>query len=204
MSNTTEAGIAPADEPYRPAQCPDSFPAKVTALLHERFQSLRGDPDRGLVFLPCELIEHNGDKLRQIVLHHIQQWNLGRDFADWVTCCNHFLNTLVDRIVPGYPREEAGQITRELGYEDSLIDAAELFHLWVIEGPEQLAEELPFHRAGLNVVWTNDLTPYRTRKVCILNGAHTSSVLAAFHGGLNTVQEMVEDPLFGRFVRGLR
>lgn len=200
ISNTTEAGIAFVEKAHRPGYCPESFPAKVTALLHERFQARHGDPASGLIFLPCELIERNGAALRELVLRHAENWNLGRPFADWVTGCNHFLNTLVDRIVPGYPREEAPQLTRELGYEDALLVAAELFHLWVIEGPPHLAEELPFHRAGLNVIWTNDLAPYRTRKVRILNGAHTASALAAFHGGLNLIREMMEDPAFGPFV----
>lgn len=200
VSNTTEAGISLVDEPLRPGRSPESFPAKIAALLYERFQAVRGDPARGLVFLPCELIDRNGATLRQYVQCQAERWNLGGDFAAWVTGSNHFLNTLVDRIVTGHPGDEAPQLTCELGYADALLDTAELFHLWVIEGPQRLAEELPFHRAGLNVVWTHDLTPYRTRKVRILNGAHTATVLAAFHGGLNTVREMVEDPVFGRFV----
>lgn len=201
ISNTTEAGIAFAEEARRPGECPESFPAKVTALLHERFEARRREPAPGLVFLPCELIEHNGTALRELVLRHAENWGLDRSFTEWVTGSNHFLNTLVDRIVPGYPRDEAPQLSRELGYEDALLDAAEWFHLWVIEGSSNLAEEMPFQRAGLNVVWTNDLAPYRTRKVRILNGAHTASVLAAYQGGLNLVREMMEDPLFGQFVR---
>jgi len=201
ISNTTEAGIAFVEESHRTGQCPESFPAKVTALLHERFLARHGDPAAGLIFLPCELIECNGTTLRELVLRHAENWNLGRPFADWVRDCNHFLNTLVDRIVPGYPRDEASQFARELGYEDALLVAAEWFHLWVIEGPPHLAEELPFNRAGLNAVWTNVLAPYRTRKVRILNGAHTASALAAFHSGLNLVREMVDDAVFGPFVR---
>ncbi|MBM3888977.1 MAG: tagaturonate reductase [Verrucomicrobia bacterium] len=201
VSNTTEAGITFVSEPHRPGQCPESFPAKVTALLFERFQAVKGDAAQGLIFLPCELIEHNGDALRRCVLQHTEAWGLSREFTDWVKNSNHFLNTLVDRIVPGYPHDEAEQLARELGYEDKLLDAGEVFHLWVIEGPRHLAEGIPFHRAGLDVIWTNDLAPYRTRKVRILNGAHTASVLAAFHAGLNTVREMVEDPVFGAFVR---
>jgi tagaturonate reductase len=201
VSNTTEAGISLVNEPLPAGQAPASFPAQVAALLYERFQAFRGDPARGLVFLPCELIDRNGATLRQYVLEHAQRWKLGSNFAAWVSGSQRFLNTLVDRIVPGRPGEEAGQFAADLGYEDALLDTGEVFHLWVIEGPPALAEELPFHGAGLNVVWTNDLTPYRTRKVRILNGAHTASVLAAFHGGLNTVRELVTDSVFGRFVR---
>ena len=172
----------------------------MASLLYERFQFFHADPAKGLIFLPCELIERNGDNLQRIVLHHAQAWDLGREFCEWVQSSNYFLNTLVDRIVSGYPRDEAAALTEVLGYEDALLDAGEIFHLWVIEGPQGLAEEFPLHKAGLNCVWTDDLTPYRTRKVRILNGAHTVSVLAAFQAGLDTVREMVEDPLFGRFL----
>jgi tagaturonate reductase len=113
------------------------------------------------------------------------------------------LNTLVDRIVPGYPRDEIEAMRTELGYEDRLICAAEIFHLLVIEGPAALQTELPFHQAGLQVVWTDDMQPYRTRKVGILNGAHTASVLAAFLGGVDTVGDMMSDPDFGPFVHQL-
>jgi tagaturonate reductase len=201
VSNTTEAGIAYVPEPFAHGVCPESFPAKVTALLYERYCAVHGDMKKGLIFLPCELIDRNGDNLRKIVLEHAQNWALPGDFAHWIKGANYFLNTLVDRIVPGYPRAEAETLRSELGYDDKLIVAAEYFHLWVIEGPKHLADELPFTKAGLNVVWTDDLTPYRTRKVRVLNGAHTASVLTAYLAGLDTVRDMVEDPVFGAFVR---
>lgn len=201
VSNTTEAGIAYVPEAFAHGVCPESFPAKIAALLYERYVAVHGDPKKGLVFLPCELIDRNGDNLRKIVLEHAQNWALPGAFAAWVREANYFLNTLVDRIVPGYPRAEADSLRSELGYDDKLIVAAEYFHLWVIEGPKHLADELPFTKAGLNVVWTDDLTPYRTRKVRVLNGAHTSSVLGAYLAGLDTVRDMVEDPVFGQFVQ---
>jgi tagaturonate reductase len=201
VSNTTEAGIAYVEEAHKPGVCPESFPAKIAALLLERFDAVKGDAKRGLVFLPCELIDRNGENLRKTVLQHAQAWKLPAAFVQWVETANYFCNTLVDRIVPGYPRDEAARIAGELGYEDRMLVAAEYFHLWVIEGPKHLAEEIPFHKAGLNVIWTDDMTPYRTRKVRLLNGAHTSSVLAAFEAGCNTVREMVEDPICGAFIR---
>lgn len=201
LSNTTEAGIAYAAEAFTPERCPESFPAKVAALLYLRWQAFGAEASApGLVFLPCELIEKNGANLRAAVLRHAEAWNLPPAFAAWVGEANHFLNTLVDQIVPGYPKTEAAALRVKLGYEDKLIVAAELFHLWVIEGPAHLADELPFAKAGLNVVWTDDLTPYRSRKVRVLNGAHTSSVLAAFGAGATTVGEMMDDPLLGAFV----
>lgn len=201
FSNTTEAGIAYVKEPYTPGTCPASFPAKVTSLLYERFQAVQGDATKGLVFIPCELIEHNGAKLKQYVLQYAAVWQLGEAFTAWIESANAFLSTLVDRIVPGFPRAEATHLTSELGYADGLIDTGEVFHLWVIEGPARFADELPLHKAGLNVIWTDDMTPYRTRKVRILNGAHTASVLASYLGGVDTVREMMDDPLFGRFIR---
>lgn len=201
LSNTTEAGITYVEEAFDPARCPESFPAKVATLLYDRYQHFKGDFNKGLVFLPCELIEKNGDKLRQTVLKQIEAWKLPVEFSAWVANANFFCNTLVDRIVPGYPREEASSLCAELGYEDKLLVAGEFFHLWVIEGPARLSDEIPFHKIGLNVIWTDDMTPYRTRKVRVLNGAHTASVLAAYTSGIDTVREMVENPVCGPFLR---
>jgi tagaturonate reductase len=200
ISNTTEAGIAYADEALVDGRCPDSFPAKVTALLLARFKALGGTPQSGLVFLPCELIEANGSKLQKFVLQYAQQWALPAEFIAWVKAHNVFCNTLVDRIVPGFPAAEATVLYERFGYEDPLLVAAEPFLLWVIEGPSALAEEFPLHRAGLDVVWTDDLQPYRTRKVRILNGAHTASSLAAFNAGLDTVRAMTEDPVVSKYL----
>ena len=193
VSNTTEAGIAYAEEAYTPGQCQVSFPAKVTALLLARFKALGGSAQTGLVFLPCELIEANGTKLKKYVLQYAKAWALPADFVAWVETHNVFCNTLVDRIVPGFPAAEAQAIYQKLGYEDPLLVAAEPFLLWVIEGPAAIAKELPLREAGLDVVWTDDLQPYRTRKVRILNGAHTASSLAAFAAGLDSVKSMTED-----------
>ncbi|AWK89770.1 tagaturonate reductase [Azospirillum thermophilum] len=200
VSNTTEAGIADVEEAYTPQSCQESFPAKVAALLHARYTALGGTPESGLVFLPCELIEANGANLKRIVLAHARRWGLEAGFIAWVERHNHFLNTLVDRIVPGYPRDEAAALFGRWGYEDQLTVAGEPFHVWVIEGPAALAEELPLHKAGLNVVWTDDLQPYRTRKVRILNGAHTASALAAYVAGIDTVKGMMDDPTVAAYL----
>jgi len=201
VSNTTEAGIAYTEEPLPTGHCPRSFPAKVTAWLWERFRCLGEDPRRGLVFLPCELIDKNGETLRRYILQHAAAWGLPPAFSRWVSDRNQFLNTLVDRIVPGYPHEEAASITAQLGFEDRLLTTGEIFHVWIIEGDRRLAEELPFTQAGLNVVWTSDLAPYRTRKVRILNGAHTMTALPAFLAGLETVRACVEDRQFGAYLQ---
>ena len=201
FSNTTEAGIAYLDEARPVTACPASFPAKVCAYLYERFTHFNGAHDKGMVILCCELIEKNAATLKEIVLKLAAQWELEAGFADWLNNSCFFVNTLVDRIVPGYPREKAEAICNELGYTDQLLDTSELFHLWVVEGPAHLADELPFHKLGLNVVWTDDMTPYRTRKVRMLNGAHTSCTLGAFLAGLDTVGEMMSDEIFAGSVR---
>jgi tagaturonate reductase len=201
ISNTTEAGIAYVEEPRPIENCPASFPAKVAAFLAKRFEHLEGDPSKGLVFLPCELIDRNGEQLRSCVLRHAAAWGLDPGFVRWVERHNRFLNTLVDRIVPGYPHDEVRDLTAELGYEDRLLTTGEIFHIWVIEGDAEVAAELPLTQAGLNVVWTSDLQPFRTRKVRILNGAHTMMALAAFLAGLDTVRQCVEDPVLGAYVR---
>lgn len=185
VSNTTEAGITYRAEDRLTDAPAVSFPAKLTALLYRRFQN--GLP--GFVLLPCELIERNGDKLKEIVLRYAADWNLGEAFVRWINEENYFCTTLVDRIVTGYPREEK----IDLGYEDNMVNTSEYFHLWVIEGDKTLAAQIPFHEIGLNVLWTDDLEPYRTRKVRILNGAHTSMVPYALLRGFETVKSCMDD-----------
>ncbi len=202
VSNTTEAGIAYGAEAHTPERVQQRFPAKVCAFLFDRYRAFGGADDRGLVFLPCELIDHNGRTLKRHVVRHARDWKLDDAFLRWLDEANTFCDTLVDRIVPGYPADEATEICADLGYDDRLICVGEHFHLWVIEGPAWLADELPLAKAGYNVLVTNDLQPYRTRKVMVLNGAHTAGVLAAFHAGLDTVEQMMADPRAGAFVRG--
>lgn len=196
VSNTTEAGIVfdPAcgadDAP------PGSFPAKLTAFLRERHRL--GLP--GFIILSCELIDHNGDELKRCVNRYIEQWDLGEDFARWVESENLFCSTLVDRIVTGYPRAEAEALWRELGYRDDLLDTGEVFGFWVIEGPRSIKEELPFERAGLPILVADDHTPYKQRKVRILNGAHTAMVPGAYLAGQNIVRGCMEDEVVRGFL----
>jgi tagaturonate reductase len=199
VSNTTEAGIAYTKLPF-PEECPATFPAKVTAFLYERFKKFNGDANKGMIILACELIENNGSTLKKYVLQHAEDWKLDANFINWIEKENYFCNTLVDRIVPGYPKDEIDEITQKLGYEDKVIVAAEIFHLWVIQGDERIKDELPFAKAGLNVVWTDDIQQYRTLKVRILNGAHTTLTIPSFLAGNNTVKESVDDNILGKFI----
>lgn len=201
ISNTTESGIEYVKQPFPKDQCPSSYPAKVAVLLCERFKAFKGDPSKGLILIPCELIEQNGDALMKAVLQHAVDWNCSDEFIAWLGGFNHFCNTLVDRIVPGYPKDEAKDLCASFGYQDNLVVACEVFHKWVIQGDPVVQKELPFETIGLNVVWTNDITPHRTLKVRILNGAHTTFTIPAFLSGKEFVRESMEDPFTGRFIQ---
>jgi len=201
ISNTTEAGITfdPQDRSFE--RLPSTFPGKLTALLYHRFQTFSGDGSKGLIMIPCELIDKNGIQLKEAILKYANLWDLSKDFSDWVEKHNVFCNTLVDRIVPGFPKDNIKGVQKELGFEDNLVVMAEPFHLWVIEGSENLEEIFPAVEAGLQVKFVKDQSPYRTRKVRILNGAHTALVPVAYLHGLRTVRESVEDKTIGEFIK---
>ncbi|WP_052130205.1 tagaturonate reductase [Ureibacillus sinduriensis] len=203
ISNTTEAGIVfdAADKlEDRPQKC---FPAKLTAFLYERFKAFKGDNSKGVIVLPCELIEKNGELLKEYILRYAAAWQLEDGFKRWIEEANTFCNTMVDRIVPGYPVDSIDEITEELGYVDDYIVMAEQYHLWVIEGPQWLHDEFPAQLAGMNTLIVDDLTPYRTQKVRILNGAHTAMTPVAYLYGLDTVAEAVEHERVGAYIKQL-
>ena len=194
VSNTTEAGIrfdAACGLNDRPAS---SFPGKLTQFLFERYKSGLG----GLVILACELIEDNGRKLERCVLRHAAQWQLGDGFVSWLKAENRFCSTLVDRIVTGFPEGEAEDIFAALGCRDRLLDTAEPYHLWVIEG--NFENELPLQKGGFNVVWTDDVAPYKKMKVRVLNGSHTSLVFPSLLCGVESVGESLGDELLNGFL----
>ncbi|WP_077735564.1 tagaturonate reductase [Bacillus sonorensis] len=203
FSNTTEAGIVFLEEDRLHDRPQRSFPGKLTALLYRRYRTFQGSGDKGLVVLPCELLEDNGRKLKEIVLRYADLWELEKGFADWLDHANVFCNTLVDRIVPGYPQEQARELEAAAGYRDSLIVKAEPYHLFVIDGPDWLQDELPFQQAGLNVEFVDDVAPYRLRKVRMLNGAHTAMTPVAYLAGFETVREAAEDETIGPFIQEL-
>ena len=204
ISNTTEAGIAfdPACKfTDKPAS---SYPGKLTQLLYHRFDYFSGDMSRGLILFPCELIFENGKHLKECILQYIDLWQLGEDFRNWFLNACGVYSTLVDRIVPGYPRDTAEQLCERVGYKDNLLDKAEIFHLWVIEAPKEIAAEFPADQAGLNVLFVPSEAPYHERKVTLLNGPHTVLSPVGYLSGLNTVKECCEDELVGPFVRRVR
>ncbi len=203
ISNTTEAGIALDTTDTDFTVCPKSFPGKLLAFLKARYDHFAGDPTKGLAIVPCELIDHNGEELKRVMNELAKIHGMSGEFIDWLNTANHYTNTLVDRIVPGYPRDNAAQICEETGYNDNSIVKGEVFHLWVLQKEPFVQERFPADKGGLNVIFADDITPYKQRKVKILNGSHTAMVPVAYLSGIDTVREAVTDEYVGRFVREL-
>ena len=203
FSNTTEAGISSNNNDKLTDTPPSSFPAKLTVFLHHRFQFFKGEKNRGLIIIPCELIDYNGDKLKELILKYAKLWQLNDDFITWINEHNTFCSTLVDRIVTGYPKGEALQIANDLGYQDRFLDTGEYFHLFVIQGPNWLKQKLKLDQVDLNILVVEDIKPYKERKVGILNGAHTAMVPVAYLSGLRTVGESMNDPQIATFIKNL-
>lgn len=200
ISNTTEAGIEFVATDTLQMLPAGSFPARLTALLHERFQYFNGDVSKGLTIIPCELINYNADTLKEIILKYCDLWKLGNQFKTWLLKSCTYHNTLVDRIVPGYPKNEIEEYNSKLDYQDDLIVTAEPFFLWVIEGDDALKQKLPFHKTDLNVKIVDDMQSFRTLKVRILNGAHTAMVPFSLLYGNETVRQTVDGHFTGDFV----
>ena len=204
VSNTTEAGIALDETDTDLSVCPKSFPGKLLAFLKARYDYFDGAKDKGLAIVPCELIDHNGDELKRILTELARINGMDEAFIEWLTTANHFTNTLVDRIVPGYPKDNAAAICGETGFNDVNIVKGEVFHLWVLQKEPFIQERLPADKAGLNVIYADDITPYKQRKVKILNGSHTAMVPIAYLCGIDTVREAVTDEDVGAFIRRLQ
>ena len=201
VSNTTEAGIAldPTDTNFD--VCPKGYPGKTLCLLKHRYDFFKGDPNKGLNIICCELIDNNADELKRVLNELAKIKGYDEAFISWLNNSCHFSSTLVDRIVPGYPRDDIENITKELGYIDNNVIKAEIFHLWVLAKEEHVMKAFPCHEVGLNVIYADSIKPYKQRKVKILNGCHTCMVPVSYLYGIDTVRESVEDPLVGRFVK---
>ena len=200
ISNTTEAGITfdPACKfTDKPAS---SYPGKLTQLLYHRYEYFKGDMSKGLIVFPCELIFLNGHKLKECILQYIELWQLGDDFKNWFLNACGVYATLVDRIVPGFPRKEIDDIKAKLGYDDNLVVQGEFFHLWVIEAPASIADEFPADKAGLNVLFVPSEEPYHERKVTLLNGPHTVLSPVAYLSGINIVRDACQHPVVGKYI----
>ena len=196
VSNTTEAGIQ-YDPSCKQDDCPpSSFPAKLTQVLYHRYQA--GKP--GIIMLACELIDNNGKELLKCVNQYIDQWELGADFKKYVNEDCIFCGSLVDRIVPGFPRKDIAAIKEKIQYDDNLVVQAEIFHLWVIEAPQEVAEEFPADKAGLNVLFVPSEALYHERKVTLLNGPHTVLSPVAYLSGVNIVRDACQHPIIGQYI----
>lgn len=201
ISNTTEAGIAVDPTDTNLTECPKSFPGKLLALLKRRYDHFNGALDKGLAIVPCELIDDNGDELYRCLTELARINKMDEKFIEWLQKANHFTSTLVDRIVPGYPRNEIEEIKKETGYIDNNIVKGEIFHLWVLKKEPFVQKVLPADKTGLNVIFADSIKPYKQRKVKILNGSHTAMVPVAYLCGIDTVGEAVNDKTIGKFVR---
>ena len=210
ISNTTEAGIA-FDPACKLTDAPAaSYPGKLTQLLFRRYKTFAGAPDKGLIIMPCELIFLNGHHLKECIYQYIELWkqDLGQDydgFKAWFTNYCYVCATLVDRIVPGFPKKDIKEIQQKICYEDNLVVQGEAFHLWVIEKPEnmsidQLKAEFPAEKAGLHVLIAESEKPYHERKVTLLNGPHTVLSPVAFLSGINIVRDACNDPVVGKYI----
>ncbi|MEZ4686424.1 MAG: tagaturonate reductase [Bacteroidia bacterium] len=200
ISNTTESGIRFSPEDKASDQPPNEFPAKLTAWLYHRYRHFGGSAEAGCIIIPCELLEENGFKLRDTMLQYAAHWGLEADFSRWLKEDQQYCNTLVDRIVPGVGEEALREVWEEIGFEDTMVSQGEPYHLWAIEAPAEVRKELPLDKIGLNVIYTDDLAPYRKSKVRILNGAHTSMVPVGYLYGLETVGESLDDALMSAFI----
>ena len=211
ISNTTEAGIH-FDPSCKLTDAPAaSYPGKLTQLLYRRFKAFNGDARKGLIFFPCELIFLNGHHLKECILQYIELWkeDFGKDyerFKNWFVKYNYVCATLVDRIVPGFPRKDIGRLQKRAGYVDNMMVQAEIFHLWVIEKPTNMSiralrKEFPADQAGLHVIITDSEAPYHERKVTLLNGPHTVLSPVAYLSGINIVRDALHDPVVGKYIR---
>ena len=201
ISNTTEAGIAFDPSCKLEDKPASSYPGKLTQLLYHRYNHFNGDKSKGFIILPCELIFLNGKELKKCIYQYIELWQLGDGFKTWFEEACGVYCTLVDRIVPGYPKDTIDQIHERIGFSDNLVVKGEIFHLWVIEAPKSVASEFPADKAGLNVLFVPSEAPYHERKVTLLNGPHTVLSPVGYLSGLDTVKECVEDPEIGAFVK---
>lgn len=200
ISNTTEAGIRYEEGDDLNAEPPKSFPAKMTALLYRRYKKFGGDINKGLLIICCELIEDNGSTLREYVLKHAEYNHLEEGFINWVNTACHFYDTLVDRIVPGFPRENIDEIKAEIGFDDNLVVKGEYFHVWAIGGDAIIKEKFPLDKAGLNVLFMEDIKAFRAKKVRILNGSHTAMVPVALQLGCETVMDAFNTPEVEKYI----
>lgn len=201
FSNTTEVGIA-LDDDDQPASPPRSFPGKLTMFLAERARALRYSADKPVTVIPCELIEQNGERLREIVVTLAERWSLGAGFRAWLEHNVLFCNTLVDRIVSGTPGPERRQLLEQnLGYRDELLTICEPYRLFAIEARRDAYDRFPFANADQGVILTEDVEPFRLRKVRLLNGAHSLLAPLGLECGVDTVFEAVTDETVGEFLR---
>lgn len=204
ISNTTEVGIQLLEGDDVNAQPPASYPVKLLAVLYHRYKTYNGSKDKGVIIIPTELLPDNAIKLRDILVAQAKSNNLPEEFISWMTEYNHFCNSLVDRIVPGKPDNEAlAKLEEELGYKDNLLTMSEVYSLWAIEGDDYVKSKLTFAQVDKGVIITPDINLHRELKLRLLNGTHTLSSGVAFLAGCDTVKEAMDDTAVASFIETL-
>ncbi|MDR2511973.1 MAG: tagaturonate reductase [Bacteroidales bacterium] len=203
ISNTTEAGIRYEEGDDLNALPPKSYPAKMTVLLYQRWKKFNGDPSKGLMIICCELIDDNGSTLKKYILQHAEYHKLDKEFVNWLNTACHFYDSIVDRIVPGFPKDTINEIKEEIGFDDNLVVKGEYFHFWAIAGDAVIKEKLPFDKMGLNVQYLDDIHLPKMKKVRILNGSHTAMVSVALQLGCDTVKEAFAHPLVEKYINSM-
>ena len=204
ISNTTEKGISCGQlQDIRPDSTPEGFPEKVTMWLYERFKWFKGDSDKGCVIIPLELVESNGLELKRCIIECATYWEFPTSFINWIINHNYFVNTLVDRIVPGFPHDHKEIVWSQIGWKDEMIACAEPYHYWVLDQKELIDSEIPFKETKLNVNLVDDVSIHRSIKVRILNGAHTAMIPFGIMAGLELVHEAMSLESINRFTRKL-
>ena len=203
ISNTTEVGIQFVEESIF-LKPPASFPAKLLAILFERYKIFNGSPKAGLVIIPTELLTDNGKKLKSVISELAAFNKLEPSFTDWLDAHNHFCSSLVDRIVPGKPDPETKEkLENEWGYTDDLMSVCEPYRLWAIEGDDYIRKVLSFYVVDAGVIITPDITKFKELKLRMLNATHTLSCGLAYLSGFKTVKAAMEDELFESYIEHL-
>ena len=203
FSNTTELGLVFDPTDKFNMEPPNSFPAKITLLLFRRYMKFNGSFEKTLTIIPCELIEDNAFVLRDLILKYCELWGLDKKFKIWIKN-NNFYNSLVDRIVPGFPEKKLKHYTSMTKFKDNHIVVCEPYFKWIIQAKKDFSNEFPLNFVNnLDVKFVSDISKFRNRKIRILNGLHTCLTPLCLLNNIDLVSESLKDSFIKHFVEKL-